>query len=76
MLRYRHVQYQKKLMIQSCKNLVTDRQTDAKADGQTEESDFIGQCPTNVEQPTWKFQDHNVKLCSHFQLEKECHMQK
>ena len=52
MLSYRHVQYQKKLMIQSCKNLVTDRQTDAKADGQTEESDFIGQCPTNVEQPT------------------------
>ena len=66
MLSYRHVQYQKKLMIQSCENLVTDRQTDGKADGQMEESDFIGQCPTNVEQPTWKFQDHNVKLCSHF----------
>ena len=28
MVSYHHVQYQKKLMIQSCKNLVMDRQTD------------------------------------------------
>ena len=40
---YDHVQNQKKLMIQSSENLVTDRQTD--------ESDFIGHCPTNVERP-------------------------
>ena len=34
-------------MIQSWENLVTGRQTD----GQTEESDFIGRYPTNVERP-------------------------
>ena len=32
-------------MIQSRENLVTDGRTD----GQTDESDFIGRCPTNVE---------------------------
>ena len=31
-------------MIQSWENLVTD--------GQMDESDFIGRCPTNVERPT------------------------
>ena len=41
MVGYHPVQYQKKLMIQSWENLVTD--------GQTDESDFIGRCPTNVE---------------------------
>ena len=34
-------------MIQFSKILVTDGQTD----GQTDESDFIGCCPTNVECP-------------------------
>ena len=33
-------------MIQSSENLVKDRQTD--------KSDFIGQCPTNVERPAKK----------------------
>ena len=34
MVSYHHVQYQKKLMIQSWKNLVTDGQTDRPTDGQ------------------------------------------
>ena len=37
------VNYHHELMIQSWENLVTD--------GQTNESDFIGRCPTNVECP-------------------------
>ena len=41
-----YVQYQKKLMIQSWEKLVTD--------GQTDESDFIVRCPTNVERPKTK----------------------
>ena len=40
MVSYHHVQYQKKLMIQSWENLVTDRQTD-----RPNESDFIRHCP-------------------------------
>ena len=40
---YHHVQYQKKIMIQSWENLVTD--------GRKNESDFIGRCPTSVERP-------------------------
>ena len=36
MARYHHVQYQKKLMIQSWENLVTDGQTDGQMDGQTD----------------------------------------
>ena len=51
MVSYHHVQYQKKLMILSRGNLVTDRQTDRQTDGQTKESDFIGRRPTNVERP-------------------------
>ena len=47
---YHHVQYQKKLRIQSVENLMTDGQTD----GQTDESDFIGRCSTNVERPSCK----------------------
>ena len=46
MVSYHHVQYQKKLMIQSWENLVTDGRT-------TDENDFIGRCPTNVERPIW-----------------------
>ena len=49
MVSYHHVQYQKKLMIQSCENLVTDRQTDRQ--GQVDKSDFIGHYLTNVEHP-------------------------
>ena len=52
MVSYHHVPYQKKLMIQSWENLVTDGRTDERTDGQTDESDFIGRCPTNVERPT------------------------
>ena len=45
---YYHVQYQKKPIVQYWENLVTDnRQTD----GQTDQSDFIGRFPTNVEHP-------------------------
>ena len=49
MVSYHHVQYQKKLMIQSCENLVMDRQTERQ--GQVDKSDFIGCYPTNVEHP-------------------------
>ena len=45
MVSYHHLQYQKKLLIQSWQNLVMDGRTD----GQTDESDFIGRSPTNVE---------------------------
>ena len=48
MVSYHHVQYQKKLKIQSWEILAIDWQTD----GQTEESDFIGRCSTNIERPT------------------------
>ena len=51
MVSYYHVQYQKKLMTQSWENVVMDGQTDRRTDGQTDESDFIGLCPTNVELP-------------------------
>ena len=47
MVSYHHVQYQKNLLIQSWENLKADRRTD----GQTDESNFIGRCPTNVERP-------------------------
>ena len=45
MVSYHHVQYQKKLLIQSWEKLVTDGQME------TEESDFIERCLTNVERP-------------------------
>ena len=54
MVSYHHVQYQKKLMIQSWSNLVTDGRTDGQTDRLTDESDFIGCCPNNVESPTRK----------------------
>ena len=47
MVSYHHEQYLKKLMIQSWENLVTDGRTD----GQTDESDFVGRCLTNVKRP-------------------------
>ena len=47
MVSYHHVQYQKKLMIQSWENLVTDCQTD--------QSDFTGRCLTNVKRPINKW---------------------
>ena len=49
---YHLAQYQKKLMIQSWENLVTDRRTDGRTDWQTDECDFTGRCPTNIERPT------------------------
>ena len=58
MVSYHHVQYQKKLMIQSWENLVkdgrTDRRTDRQTDRQTDKSDFIGCYLTNVECPIGK----------------------
>ena len=54
MVSYHHVQYQKKLMIQSWGNLVTDGRTDGTIDRQADESDFIGRCPINVECPKGK----------------------
>ena len=49
---YHHVQYQKKLKIQSWESLVADGRTDGRTDS---DSDFIGRCPTNVERPIPKF---------------------
>ena len=49
MVSYQHVKYQKKLIIQSWENLVTDgrtdQQKDRRTDRQTDESDFMGPCP-------------------------------
>ena len=33
---------------------LSDAWTDKQTDGQTDESDFIGRCPTNVERPKIK----------------------
>ena len=56
MVTYHHIQNQKKLMILSWENFVTDGRTDGRqmeeSRGQTDESDFLGCCPTNVEHPT------------------------
>ena len=58
MVSYHHVQYQKKLMIRSWENLVTDQRTDhrtRRTDQRTyrrlDRSDFKGCSPTNVECP-------------------------
>ena len=52
---YHHVKYQKKLMIQSWENLVTDGWTDGQidrhTDRQTDQSDFIERYPTSIERP-------------------------
>ena len=50
---YHHVQYQKKLIIQSWKNLITDRRPDSETDRLTE-SDSLRRCPTNVGHPKKK----------------------
>ena len=47
MVRYHHVQYQKKTNDPILTEL-SDRRTDRRTDGQTVESDFIGYCPTNI----------------------------
>ena len=56
---YHHVKYQKKLIIQSWENLVTeermDRQTERWTDEQTDKSDFIERSPTKVWNPKWNF---------------------
>ena len=49
MVSYHHVQYQKRQIIQSWENLLTDGWTDRRTEGQKNESDFVGRCPTNVE---------------------------
>ena len=51
---YHHVQYQKKLMIQSRENLVTDRPRDKGMDGWTDKNDLTGFCPNNVERLKYK----------------------
>ena len=51
MVRYHYVQHQKKLMIQSWENLVTYGQMDIEMDQQTDKSNFMGHCPTNLEHP-------------------------
>ena len=53
MASYRHVQYQKKLMIQSKENLVTDGQTDWRTDRQMDESDLLDRYASNVGRPTY-----------------------
>ena len=82
MVSYHHVQYQKKLMIQSWKNLVSDGLTDGQMDRQTDESDFIGRCLTNNERPIlnrvlylnkklYSFGLSNTHLCSFRKMEGE-----
>ena len=56
MVSYHHVQYQKKLVIQSWESLVTDRETNRQMDN----SDFIGRYLTNVERPK-KHRANNLK---------------
>ena len=57
MVSYHHVEYQKKLMISSWENLVTDRRMDRGSvrdrwtHRQTDQSDFIGCCLTNIKRP-------------------------
>ena len=46
MLSYHHVQYQKKT-----NDPILRKLSDGSTDGQTDKSDFIGSCPTNVERP-------------------------
>ena len=43
MVSYHHLQYQKKLMIQSLEKLVTDGRTDGRTDRNTDEGDLIRQ---------------------------------
>ena len=82
MVSYHHVQYQKKLMIQSWKNLVSDGLTDGQRERQTDESDFIGRCLTNIERPIlnrvlylnkklYSFGLSNTHLCSFCKMEGE-----
>ena len=82
MVSYHHVQYQKKLMIQSWKNLVSDGLTDGQTERQTDESDFIGRCLTNIERPIlnrvlylnkklYSFGLSNTHLCSFCKMEGE-----
>ena len=56
MVSYDHAQYQKKLMIKSWENLVTD--------GQIDDNDFIGRCRTNVE--------HAIFFIEHKYIFTEC----
>ena len=49
-------------MIQSWENLVTDGRTDR----QTDESDFIGRCPTNVERPKYFLSFKDIDFHKYF----------
>ena len=46
MVSYHHGQYQKKAIDPILRKL-----NDGRTDGQTDESEFTGRCPTNVERP-------------------------
>ena len=50
MVSYHHLQYQKKNNDQILRK-PSDGRKDKRTDGQTDESDFIGRCRTNVELP-------------------------
>ena len=62
MVSYHHLQYQKKLMTQPWENLVMNRRT--------EESHFIGHCPTKIKRPKW----NNYKCQYQFTKYRTCKM--
>ena len=51
-----------KIMIQSSETLVTGGQMNRRTDRKTDEGDFKGRCPTNVEHPT----RNQYHFCIHF----------
>ena len=69
---YHHVQYQKKQTNNVILRKLSDGQTDERADGlmdrktdrQTNESDFIGRCPTNAGRPIYTLR----KMCPNTEL--------
>ena len=71
MVSYHHLQYQKKNNEQILRK-PSDGRKDKRTDGQTDESDFIGRCRTNVELPIsiwtkWErnnFRDQHQHHCS------------
>ena len=71
MVSYHHLQYQKKNNDPILRK-PSDRRKDKRTDGQTDESDFIGRCRTNVELPIsiwtkWErnnFRDQHQHHCS------------
>ena len=55
MVSYYHVQHQKKT-----DDPILRKLGDERTDGQTDESDFIGCCLTNVERPKKKIKSHEI----------------